>query len=95
MGATTAEERRLKEEFQKIISARITQLCDEQQMSNYTLAFKSSMPMTSLMNIINGKSSNPGVYNIMKICDGFGITLSEFFDTKEFEDLIIESRDEK
>jgi len=84
-----------KRELQKIISKRIEQLCDERQITYYTLAYSSSMAMSSLMNIIDGASANPGVYSIMKICDGFGITLSEFFDVKEFEDLIIESRDEK
>ena len=84
-----------KRELQKIISKRIEQLCDERRITYYTLAYSSSMAMSSLMNIIDGASANPGIYSIMKICDGLGMTLSEFFNTKEFEDLIIESRDEK
>jgi len=44
---------------------------------------------------MEGTTKNPGIYTIMKICDGFGITMKEFFDTKEFEDAIVELRDEK
>ena len=84
-----------KKELQKIISKRIERLCDERQITYYQLAYASSIAMSSLMNIVDGASKNPGVYNIIKICDGLGMTLSEFFDTKEFEDLLIDSRDEK
>lgn len=84
-----------KRELQKIISERIKQQCDDREMSYYALAYRSSVAMSTVMNIIDGASANPGIYNIMKICDGLGMTLSEFFDTKEFEELIIESRDEK
>lgn len=42
--------------------------------------------MTTLMNIVEGNTQNPGIFNIMKICDGLGVSLKEFFDTKEFEE---------
>ena len=31
-----------------------------------------------------GKSQNPKLLTIKLICDGLGITLSEFFDTSDF-----------
>ena len=40
-----------------------------------------------LKNILYGKSHNPGIVTIKMICDGFGITLSEFFSTPEFDAL--------
>lgn len=52
------------------------------------------MTLTTLMHIIDGTSKNPGVFTIAKICDGFGMTLQEFFDTKAFEEGIIELRNE-
>lgn len=84
-----------KRRFQQIIRERIVLLCEEQALSYYTLAYRASMPLTSLMNILDGASTNPGVYNIMKICDGLDMTMAEFFDTKEFVELMVESRDEK
>ena len=37
--------------------------------------------------IMNGKSKNPGICNIKKIADGFGMTIREFFDSDIFNDL--------
>ena len=33
------------------------------------------------------RESNPGIVTIKMICDGFCISLVEFFDTKEFREL--------
>ena len=30
---------------------------------------------------------NPGIVTIKKICDGFGISLTDFFDTEVFRNL--------
>lgn len=40
-----------------------------------------------LKSILNGESQNPGIVTIKKLCDGFDISLSEFFTTPEFEEL--------
>jgi hypothetical protein len=37
--------------------------------------------------ILNGESKNPGTVTIKKLCDGFEITLGEFFSTPEFDAL--------
>lgn len=80
--------------MRKVLQDRIQQLCKEKNISYYTLAYKSSIPMSTLINIIEGTSKNPGIFTIMKICDGLGVTMKEFFDTKEFENAIEELRDE-
>ena len=43
-------------------------------------------------NILNGASKNPGVVTIKMICDGLGISLTEFFDTDVFRELEQEIR---
>ena len=85
----------MKDSFHNILKNRIDELCDEREMSYYVLAYKSSLPMSTLVHVMDGSSKNPGIFTLMKICDGFGISLKEFFDTKEFEDIVIESRDER
>lgn len=95
-----AEENRIRDEKGKerlhdAITARIEQLCDEKKVSQYELAYRSSMAGTSLNHIMKGGSKNPTIYNIMKICDGLDITLSQFFDDESFIEAMIESRDEK
>ena len=79
-----------KQRFQELVQERIEQLRIENRETYYTLSYKSTLPMTTLMHIVDGSTQNPGAYTIMKICDGLGITLKEFFDTKEFEEVVKE-----
>ena len=48
---------------------------------------ESAVAPSSIKNILYGKSQNPGIVTIKMLCDGFGITLVEFFDTPEFKNL--------
>lgn len=77
-------------QIQKIISKRIQELCKEKKVSYYLLSYQSGTPFTTLMHVIDGTSKNPGIITIAKICDGFGITLSEFFNTDDFTDVLKE-----
>ena len=56
-------------------------------MSIHKLAIESAVAPSSIKNILYGKSQNPGIVTIKMLCDGFGITLIEFFDTDEFRNL--------
>ena len=66
---------------------RLIKLLDERRMSIHKLAMESAVAPSSIKNIIYGKSVNPGIVTIKMLCDGFGITLTEFFDTPEFREL--------
>ena len=66
---------------------RLLQLLGEHEMSIYKLAVESAVPPSSIKNILYGKSQNPGIVTIKMLCDGFGISLIEFFDTPEFATL--------
>lgn len=80
---------------QKILVERINALCKQKEMSYYSLSYKSTIPLTTLIHIMDGTTKNPGIFTIMKICDGLGVSLREFFDTREFEQAVIDTRDEK
>lgn len=69
------------------IKNRLLQLLGEHQMSIYKLAMESAVPPSSIKNILYGKSRNPGIVTLKMLCDGFGITLIDFFDTEEFRSL--------
>ena len=60
----------------------INELCDKNDYDYTTLSKKSGVPLSTLLNIINGNSKNPTLYTIIKICSGFNITLAEFFMDK-------------
>lgn len=66
---------------------RILNLLGERGMSIYKLAMESAVPPSSIKNILYGKSVNPGIVTLKMLCDGFGITLADFFDTDDFKSL--------
>ena len=72
---------------QKILSKRIEYLCRQQGISYYSLSYKSTVPMTTLMHIIDCSTKNPGIFTIIKICNGLNISIKDFFDSNEFKDI--------
>ena len=66
---------------------RIRQLCDERGITPNALSYHAAVPQATIKSILNGESVNPGIVTIKKLCDGFEITLNEFFNTAVFEDL--------
>ena len=74
------------------IRDRLLRLCDERNISINKLATISALPPSSVKNILYGRSMDPKILTIKKICDGLEITLAEFFDSPEFEDLEPEIR---
>ena len=71
---------------------RIEELCAQRNISFRQLAYISGMSPSTITNILNGKSKNPGVVTIKKICDGLEIPFLEFFDTEYFRELEQEIR---
>lgn len=69
------------------VKNRILQLCNEKRLTIHKLATESAVAPSSIKNILYGKSKNPGVVTIKMLCDGFGITIAEFFDTADFKNL--------
>lgn len=67
------------------IRNRILQLCGEQNITINHLANICGLPPSSVKNILYGKSMNPKIITIKKLCDGLEITLGEFFSTPEFD----------
>ena len=71
-------------EEQKRLAKRIDFLCQKQRISYYTLSYRSAVPMTTLMHIMDGSTKNPGLFTIVKICNGLNMTVKDFFDAEEF-----------
>ena len=69
------------------VSKRVQQLCYDHHMTVNALANQAGMSPSSVKNVVYGVSNNPGIITIKMICDGLGITLTEFFDTDEFRNL--------
>lgn len=69
------------------VANRLLALCGERDISIRKLTTISAIPPSTLKNILYGRSKNPGIVTIKKLCDGLGITLGEFFSTPEFDAL--------
>ena len=74
------------------IRNRILELCGERNITLNKIANIAGLPPSSVKNILYGKSTNPKIITIKELCDGFGITLGEFFSTPEFDALEQEIR---
>jgi transcriptional regulator with XRE-family HTH domain len=72
---------------QEVIAERILTLCKIKGFTPNGIAVHSGVPQGTVKSILNGESKNPGTVSIKKLCDGFGITLGEFFSTPEFDKL--------
>ena len=69
------------------VAIRIIELCKERNIAINSLANISGVSPSTVYSMLNEKSQNPGVVSIKKFCDGFEISLREFFDSSVFDDI--------
>lgn len=69
------------------VKNRILFLCEQKHFTINKLATTSAVAPSTIKNILYGKSHNPGIVTIKMLCDGLGITISDFFDTTTFRNL--------
>ena len=69
------------------IAKRIIELCEERNIAINALANISGVSPSTVYSMLNEKSQNPGTVSIKKLCDGFEISLREFFNSPLFDDL--------
>lgn len=70
-----------------VVKNRILSLCEGKRITINKLATESGVAASTIKNILYGKSQNPGIVTIKKLCDGMGITLREFFSAIEFDNI--------
>lgn len=63
---------------------RIEQLCIEKRMTKYQLFKASGVPQTTLTSIKKKRSGSVKIITLYWICEGFDITLKEFFSSPLF-----------
>ena len=69
------------------VRVRIVQLCEEREISVNKLSNISGVTQSTVHNIVSGRNRSATISTIKKLCDGFGITIQEFFDAEQFHDL--------
>ena len=73
--------------FKKALSLRIEELCSERNITVNKLAETSTIPPSTLRDIVNCKVENPSSTVIYQICKTLKISLKQFYDSELFEDL--------
>ena len=69
------------------VAERIRDICRERNMAINALANESGVSPSTVYSMLNEKSQNPGVVSLQKLCDGWQITLRQFFDSSLFDNI--------
>ena len=78
----------LENDYGFLVQKRIHDLCKIHNITTNKLANQSLLTQSTVQNIMSGKSKNPKLKTIVTLCNGLGISLKDFFDTEEFNNLI-------
>ena len=71
----------------KAVSLKILSICDEKNISVNRLASICCLTQSSVQNLIAGKSKNPKMLTIIRICEGLEIPLQDFFNDELFQSI--------
>ena len=69
------------------VKQRIFELCQERNLSVNKLSSISGVTQSTVNSIVSGRNNSATVSTIKKLCDGLGITITDFFAADLFRDL--------
>lgn len=78
----------INKDFNEIICQRILRLRKEHHLTLEALAYQSGISKGGLSEI-ERNMKEPRAYTILKICNGLGISMKDFFNFKELEEFAI------
>ena len=73
-------------QLNQAVSKRLRQLLEEHEMTQYQLFSRSGVPRSTINNIINCAYDSVKLRIIHEICQGFPITITEFFQSPLFDE---------
>ena len=71
-------------QLNEAVSERIKELLDQHRMTQYELSSRSGVPKSTIGNIINCIYPSVKLRIIHELCQGFGIGITEFFQSPLF-----------
>ena len=71
-------------QLDEALRLRVLELCKEHELTPGGLCRVSGITWSTLDNLLNGRNRSATVSTIKKLCDGLGISLSDFFDSALF-----------
>ena len=69
---------------------RITKLINQSNMKPYDLSRAAGIALPTLSDFMKGDTKNLRMDTMLHICEGFNITLKEFYDDALFENVVSE-----
>ena len=69
------------------VSLRVKELLEQRQMTQYQLFSRSGVPKSTLSNLINCSYDSVKLRIIHEICQGFQISITEFFQSPLFDEM--------
>lgn len=73
-------------QLNEAVSKRLTELLHKNQMTPYQLYIKSGVPKSTIGNILNCAYPSMKLRIIHELCQGFDISITEFFCSPLFEE---------
>ena len=70
----------------KAISERLKELLTEKNMTQYALYKRSGVPKSTICNLINSTYDTVMIRVLHELCQGLGISLTEFFNSPLFNE---------
>lgn len=71
---------------------RIKELCKEKGIKFNTLATESGVTPSTVYSLLDERRKDVGILVLKKLCDGMGISITDFFDSDIFRNLEQEIR---
>ena len=69
------------------IRLRIRDLLEEHETTAYKDSYKAGISSSIISDCKRGKVKEPTISSLIHICEGFGITLRDFFDSPYFKEV--------
>lgn len=69
------------------VGIRLNKICTEKNISINKLASISCLTQSTVQHLADGRSKNPKTLTIVRICDGLGIKLKDFYDDPIFDNI--------
>lgn len=81
-------------EYHEIITMHIRSLCKKRGFSINKLSEMSGVKQSTLDNIMQGNTKNPGIITLQKLATAFNMTISEFLDFRELNEFSFDDQTE-
>ena len=72
--------------YSDVIIKRLTELCNERNITTNKLATLSGITQSTVENLMKGKTKNPKLKTLHKLAIGLDMTLSELLDFPEMNE---------